>query len=66
MDNIEVDEPVQRIQSVGRRIKHESVDESNDPLYVTEYLETTSTRKKPNKRQSTQSANGDYQMMVLF
>lgn len=50
IENIEVDEPiVQRIHSVGTRVKHESVD---DPLYTTDYLEAPK-RKSPTKRQST-------------
>lgn len=54
IENIEVDEPiVQRIQSVGTRVKHESGDDPSDPLYSTEYLETIPKRKSPTKRQST-------------
>lgn len=55
MENIEVDEPinVQRIQSVGTRVKHETIDETSDPLYTADYLETTPRRKSPTKRQTT-------------
>lgn len=60
LDNIEVDEPVvQRIHSVGIRIKHESVYES-DPLESADYLKTTPRRKSPTKRQSVaQSVDGE-------
>lgn len=52
-DHIVVDEPnVQRIHSVGTRVKHESVDETSDPLYSGEYLEITPKRKSPTKRQA--------------
>lgn len=62
VDNIEVDEPiVQRIQSVGTRVKHESIDDTSDPLYTTDYIETVPKRKSPTKRQSTaQPLDGEF------
>lgn len=60
LENIEVDEPiVQRVQSVGLRVKQESVDDASDPLYGADYLETTPRRKSPTKRQTAvQSLDG--------
>lgn len=51
-ENIEVDEPVQRIHSVGTRVKPETYGDP-DPLYTGEYLEETAPkRKSPNKKQA--------------
>lgn len=54
MDNIEVDEPImQRIQNEHTRVKQEHAEDSIDPLYTEDYLETTQRRKSPTKKQST-------------
>lgn len=61
LENIEVDEPetVQKIHSVGRRIKQESV-EDHGPIYIAgDYVETTPSRKTLTKRQSKTQSNGE-------
>lgn len=50
--------PVQRIHSVGRRFKHESV-EDPDPVYITDYVVTTPSRKSLTKRQLMAQSNGE-------